>query len=96
MVLFGGYLEALTRERWTRKQDWYQGYIDAIMQRDVREVAQIEQLAIMPKLLSAVAEHSGQLVNYSGIGAALGLNHVTNRIYMGVLESLFLIESLEP
>lgn len=95
-VLSGGYPEALERKRWTRKQDWYHGYVDAIVQRDVRDVAQIEQLAVMPRLLSVLAEHSGQLVNYSGIGAALDLNHVTTRKYVGIFESLYLVHSLQP
>lgn len=95
-VISGGYPEALTRKRWSRKQDWYHGYIDAIVQRDVRDVAQIEQLAIMPKLLSVLAEYSGQLVNYSGVGAALDLNHVTTQKYVGAFESLYLVNSLQP
>ncbi|MCL6285667.1 ATP-binding protein [Ruegeria sp. 2012CJ41-6] len=95
-VLSGGYPEALGRKRWGRKQDWYHDYLDAIVQRDVRDVAQIEQLAIMPKLLAVLAEHSGQLVNYSGIGAAIGLNHVTTQKYVRVFESLFLVHSLQP
>jgi hypothetical protein len=95
-VLSGGYPEALGRKRWGRKQDWYHDYLDAIVQRDVRDVAQIEQLAIMPKLLSVLAEHSGQLANYSGIGAAVGLNHVTTQKYVRVFESLFLVHSLQP
>ena len=95
-VLSGGYPEALSRTRWPRKQDWYHGYLDAIIQRDVRDVAQIEQLAIMPKLMSVLAEHSGQLVNYTGIGAALGLNHVTTRKYINVFESLYLVHTLQP
>lgn len=96
IVLSGGYPEAIGRKRWARKQDWYHGYVDAIVQRDVRDVAQIEQLALMPKLLSVLAEHSGQLVNYSGIGAALDLNHVTTRKYVGVFESLYLVHTLQP
>ncbi|WP_299664776.1 ATP-binding protein [uncultured Ruegeria sp.] len=95
-VLSGGYPEALGRKRWGRKQDWYHDYVDAIVQRDVRDVAQIEQLAIMPNLLAVLAEHSGQLVNYSGLGAAVGLNHVTTQKYMRVFESLFLVHSLQP
>lgn len=95
-VLSGGYPEALGRKRWGRKQDWYHGYVDAIVQRDVRDVAQIEQLAIMPKLLAVLAEHSGQLVNYSGVGAVLGLNHVTTQKYVRVFESLFLVHTLQP
>lgn len=95
-VLSGGYPEALGRKRWPRKQDWYHGYLDALVQRDVRDVAQIDQLAVMPKLLSVLAEHSGQLVNYSGIGAALDLNHVTTQKYVGVFESLYLVHTLQP
>lgn len=95
-VLSGGYPEALDRKRWSRKQDWYHGYLDAIVQRDVKDVAQIEQLDVMPKLLSVLAEHSGQLVNYTGIGAALDLNHVTTQKYVGVFESLYLVQTLQP
>ncbi len=95
-VLEGGYPEAITRKRWARKQDWYHSYVDAIVQRDVRDVAQIEQLAIMPKLLYILAEHSGQLVNYSGIGSAVNLNHVTTQKYLRVFESLFIVHTLQP
>ena len=95
-VLSGGYPEALSRKRWSRKQDWYHEYLDALVQRDVRDVAQIEQLSVMPRLLTVLAEHSGQLVNYSGIGAALDLNHVTTQKYVGVFESLYLVQTLRP
>jgi predicted AAA+ superfamily ATPase len=50
----------------------------------------------MPRLLRALAEHSGQLVNYTGVGAAIGLNHVTTRRYAAVFEQLFLIATLPP
>lgn len=96
IVLSGGYPEALGRKRWARKQDWYHGYLDAIVQRDVRDVAQIDQLSVMPKLLSVLAEHSGQLVNYSAIGSVLDLNHVTTRKYVNVFESLYLVHTLQP
>lgn len=95
-VLSGGYPEALSRKRWSRKQDWYHGYLEAIVQRDVRDVAQIEQLGLMPRLLSVLAEHSGELVNYTGIGAALDLNHVTTQKYVSVFESLYLVHTLQP
>ncbi|WP_083957945.1 ATP-binding protein [Tateyamaria omphalii] len=95
-VLAGGYPEALRRPQWPRRQDWYHSYLDAIVQRDVRDVAQIEQVALMPRLLSVLAEHSGQLVNYSRVGSALGLNHVTTQKYMRVFEALYLVHSLQP
>ena len=95
-VLAGGYPEALTRSGWRRRHDWHLDYIEAIVQRDVRDVVRIEQLGAMPRLLRVLAEHSGQLVNSSGAGAPLGMNHVTTRRYMAVLENLFLVHFLPP
>lgn len=95
-VLAGGYPEALTRSRWDIRQDWYLDYIDAIVQRDVLDIAQFEKVALMPRLLRGLAEHSGQLVNYSGLGAPLGMNHITTRRYTGVFESVYLLHILQP
>ena len=95
-VLAGGYPEALTRSRWERRQDWHLNYVEALIQRDVRTVAGIEQVQLMPRLLRIFAEHSGRLVNYSGLGAEIGLNHVTTRKYAAVFESLFLVCTLQP
>ena len=95
-VLAGGYPEALTRSGWRRRQSWHLDYIEAILQRDIRDIARIEQLGTMPRLLRVLAEHSGQLVNHSGLGAPLGMNHVTTRKYVDVLEHLFLVHTLPP
>jgi len=59
-------------------------------------MANIDQLDRMPRLLRALAEHSGQLINHAGVGASLGLNHVTTQKYTGVFEQLFLVRTLPP
>lgn len=86
----------MTRDKWTRRQDWYLNYLDAVVSRDVRDVTNVDQLDQMPRLLRVLAEHSGQLVNYTGAGAAIGLNHVTTRRYASVLEQLFLLRTITP
>lgn len=96
LVLAGGYPEGLARRSPVRRERWYLDYVDAILQRDLQDVAQIEQAQQMPRLLRVLAQHAGQLVNYSGIGAPLGINHVTTRKYVGALESLFLTMTLPP
>ncbi len=95
-VLSGGYLEALKRKKWMRKQDWFHNYLSAIIDRDIRDIAQIEQITMMHQLLTLLAEHSGKLLNYSSIGSALNLNPVTAGKYVHILESLFLIETVPP
>jgi uncharacterized protein len=95
-VLSGGYPEALQRASWPRRQQWFADYTTAMIERDVRDIAQIEQLKQMPRLLRVLAHHSSQLVSYSGIGAALGMNHVTTRKYTDIFEQLFLVRTLQP
>lgn len=96
LVLSGGYPEALRRASWARKHDWCLDYVEAIVQRDVREIAQLERLDRMPRLLRALARHAGRLANHSAIGAALGMNHVTTQRYAGILEQLHLVATLPP
>lgn len=96
IVLGGGYPEALGRTSWPRRQKWFSNYIKAIIERDVRDIAQIDHARLMPRLLRVLARHSGQLANYSNLGAPLGMNHVTTRKYADIIEKLFLIRTLEP
>ncbi len=95
-VLAGGYPEALARSAWKRRIDWHVNYLDAILQKDIADIAKIDQMHLMPGLLRELAEHSGQLVNYSALGAPLGANHVTVRKYLGVFQNLFLVGNLQP
>ena len=95
IVLSGGYPDALTRRSWQRRQNWHLNYVDAIIQRDIQEITRIDQLHAMPRLIKILAEHSGQLVNYSRFGSLLGMNHVTIQRYLAVFESLFLVRTLQ-
>ena len=95
-VFLGGYPEVRLRKGWSRQRAWCLDYARAIVERDVRDIAQLEKLQQMPRLLRVLAHHSGQLINYSGLGAPLGLTHVTTQKYAGVFEQLFLTRVLPP
>jgi len=95
-VLAGGYPEALARKGWSRRQAWCSDYARAVVERDVRDIAQIEKLKQMPRLLQILAHHSGQLVNFSKLGAPLSLSHVTTHKYAGIFEQLYVTRILPP
>lgn len=95
-VITGGYPEMLRRPDSRRKQAWARDYVRAIVQRDVRDIASIEKLGHMPRLLRALAHHAGQLLNYSQLGGALGLDGKTADKYLGVFEQLFLVRRVPP
>ena len=95
-VLKGGYPEVLRRSSVSRQQAWLEDYVALILDRDVRDIAQIDQLGRMPRLLDVLAAHAGQLVNHSSYGAALGLSSPTAQKYVSILERLYLIHQVPP
>jgi predicted AAA+ superfamily ATPase len=96
LALAGGYPEAVQRASWARRQKWFLDYIRAVIERDARDISRVEYLRQMPRLLRILAAHSGQLINYSSVGAPLGLGHVTIQKYTDVLNHLFLVRLLQP
>jgi predicted AAA+ superfamily ATPase len=50
----------------------------------------------MPRLLQVLADHSGQLTNFSQLGGQIGLDDKTTRKYIAILEQLFLVHRVEP
>lgn len=96
LVLRGGYPEAVRRTVPMRRRAWLEDYVALILDRDVRDIASIDQLNRLPRLLDVLAEHAGQLVNHSSFGAALALSSVTAQKYIAILERLFLVRTLPP
>ncbi|MDO9196778.1 ATP-binding protein [Rhodoferax sp.] len=93
-VLAGGYPEMQQRTTPARRQAWARAYMATLVERDIQDIAQIDQLSQVPQLLSIVAELSGQLVNMTQIGGQIGLNSKTVDKYLGILEKLFLVRRL--
>ena len=95
-VFTGGYPEMIRRRDRQRRRAWARGYVNAIVQRDVRDIAELERMDQMPRLLKVLAHHSGQLTNFTQIGGQIGLDDKTTRKYVAVLEQLFLVRRVEP
>jgi hypothetical protein len=93
-VLAGGYPEMRQRPTVSRRQAWAKAYIQTLVERDVRDIAQIDQLHQLPHLLAVAAAHCGQLFNAAQTGGQLGLDGKTVDKYLGILEKLFLVQRL--
>ncbi len=62
-VLTGGYPEMRFRTHAERRRSWAPDYVNDIVQRDIRDLAEVGRLELMPRLLRALAAHAGQLAN---------------------------------
>ncbi|MBE0472126.1 MAG: ATP-binding protein [Methyloprofundus sp.] len=94
-VLKGGFPEALTRSTAKRRTAWTRQYINALIQRDVRDIANLEKLDIMPRFLNALAQTAGQMCNYTQLAGQVGLDSKTAARYIGVLEQMYLLQRIE-
>lgn len=93
-ILRGGYPEASGREAPHRRRAWFHSYVSTILQRDVRDIANIDGLNEMPRLLSLLAARIGSLMNHAEISRSLGMPQTTLKRYLALLEATFLVQPL--
>jgi uncharacterized protein len=93
-IVAGGYPAALTRSSGRRRAAWYRDYLEALVQRDVRELARISSLEVLPRLLALAAGQTARLLNVSELASPFQLSRPTIRDYVTLLERVFLLEIL--
>jgi len=91
----GGYPEAVSRATVRRRAAWARQYTDALIERDVRDVAGIDKLDHLPRFLRALAQMAGQMCNYTQLGGQVGLDGKTAARYIGVFEQMYLLRRLD-
>ena len=95
-VLAGGYPEVLARATGQARARWFDGYLTTLVQRDVRDLAQIEGVIQLPPLLATLAARAGSPLNFADLGRNLAMNQMTVKRYIALFEALFLVVTLPP
>ena len=93
-VIAGGFPEAGARTPGERRDAWFRSYVASLLQRDVRDMAHIDGMTDMPRLLSLLAARSSALMNMSEVSRAAGIAHSTLRRYLALLEATFIFQPL--
>ncbi len=79
--------------------DWsmyFASYIKTYLERDVRELAAVQDLDAFRKFMIACAARTGQMLNYSNIADEVGKDSVTIKKWISILEASGIIYVLEP
>ncbi len=93
-VIAGGFPAALARPTARRRANWQRDYVEALVQRDVRDMTRIRSLDVLPRLLNAAATQTARLFNLADLAAPFQLSRPTIADYVALLERLFLLERL--
>ena len=75
---------------------WYEDYVKTYIERDVRQLGFIKDLSLFQKFLRLCAARTGQLLNYSNLSNATGIDIRTVRSWISVLEASYIIFLLKP
>lgn len=83
-LLRGGFPEVVARPAGARL--WFGSYVQTYLERDVRAVTAIRDLATFRRFLGLVATRSGQMLNKTDLAAPLGVSVPTITEWLGILE----------
>lgn len=75
---------------------WYANYVSTYLERDVRQLINVQDLALFQRFLRVCAHHVGQLVNLTQIANDCGIAQKTVEAWLSVLEASYLVVRLQP
>ncbi|MFN6342047.1 MAG: ATP-binding protein [Bacteroidota bacterium] len=94
LILNGGYPRLYDKK--INPVDYYPNYLLTYVERDVRQIKNISNLALFQRFLKVCASRVGQEVNYTSIGNDTGVDQKTIMSWFGILEASFIAFRLQP
>lgn len=95
MAFRGGFPEALRLEGNARKK-WHKDYMEALLAKDLKDVAKIHRYDAMDKLIKILAAWSSKFMDVSAISSGLSIHSPTVATYIHALEALYIVERVFP
>jgi uncharacterized protein len=93
-IVDGGYPEVIKRTAPARKEIWFRDYITTIVQRDIRDLANINGLTQMPRLLELLSARLGSLLNFAELSRSMQIPQTSLKRYMALFQATYLIQYL--
>lgn len=93
-LVAGGYPEVVAEA--IDPTDWYLNYISTYIERDVRQLKNINNLAQFTKLVRMCAGRTGQILNMTALSNDCGIDQKTVAAWLGVLQSSYIVYLLKP
>jgi len=71
-------------------------YVQTYVERDIRQLLAIKDLALFEKFVRLCAGRVGQLLNLQSLGNEVGISHTTVRNWLTLLEATYIVFLLQP
>lgn len=90
----GGFPDVVSRTDKRRRDAWFESYISTLIERDMRDLADIAHSNALPRLLKLLAARSAQPLSIRNLATDVDLAPNTLSRYVDLLESAFIITRL--
>lgn len=77
-------------------EKWFANYVMTYIERDVRQVLEVQNLSLFQRFIKMCAARVGQLINMSSLAIDCGVSHNTIRSWLSVLEAGYVVFLLQP
>ena len=92
----GGYPEAVAINNFRHRKDWHKDYVQAIIERDLKDIANIRRKDTLLSLFGILASWSAKFMELSQISSSLSVNKDTLDSYINILVSMCMFEKVSP
>lgn len=92
----GGFPEAVKRTDSQRREDWIRNYVNGLIERDARNLGNIESPSQLYKIIQLIAHQIGSTVNQTHLAQQVGISRPTLSKYLEYLTLLYLVTALQP
>ena len=75
---------------------WYAGYVTTYLERDMRQLINVRDLAVFQRFIRLCAGRTGQLLNLSSLANDSGITHNTAKAWISILEASYILFLLPP
>jgi len=93
-ILQGGYPRMHVQSM--QPHDFFPPYIQTYVERDVRQIKNIANLATFERFIALCAGRIGQVVNFSSLAQDCGISNVTAQQWLNVLQASYIVFLLAP
>lgn len=94
IIVKGGYPDVIIKKNQERRDAWFKSYLTTLLEKDIKELSNIEGLMQIPNLLNVLAARTASLLNVNEISRSMGMSGVTLKRYLILLQMIFILISI--
>ena len=94
-ILFEGAFPPI-HDRMLDPHTWQENYVRTYLERDVRQLINVQDLGTFQRFTRMCAGRTGQLLNLSALADDCGITHNTAKAWVSLLEASYIVHLLPP